>query len=76
MGSRAARDEARAIPREPVQEIGRPHDHIAGGIGSRHHDSVNDKLARAMVTVAPAESAFTRMVIGDVPLDARDADAN
>jgi hypothetical protein len=29
-----------------------------------------------MVTVAPAESAFTRMVIGDVPLDARDADAN
>lgn len=26
--------------------------------------------------MAPAESAFTRMVIGDVPLDARDADAN
>jgi chromate reductase len=49
---------------------------IAVVVGSLRRESFNGKLAAALVKLAPADVAFTRAEIGDLPLYNQDDDAN
>ncbi len=49
---------------------------IAVLVGSLRRDSLNRKLARAVVKLAPAELVFEQVQIGDLPLYDQDDDAN
>lgn len=49
---------------------------IAVVIGSLRRDSVNRKLAGAVMKLAPAEFSFKQLEIGDLPLYNQDDDAN
>ena len=49
---------------------------IAVIVGSLRRDSLNRKLADAIVRLAPAEFEFTQPEIGDLPLYNQDDDAN
>ena len=50
--------------------------HIAVVIGSLRKDSLNRKLANALVKLAPADFSFKQIQIGDLPLYNQDDDAN
>ena len=50
--------------------------HIAVIVGSLRSDSINRKLANALVRLAPAEFSFKQLEIGDLPLYNQDDDAN
>ena len=52
------------------------HFQIALIVGSLRRDSLNQKLANALVKLAPPEFAFTKIAIGDLPLYNQDDDAN
>lgn len=45
-------------------------------VGSLRMDSLNRKLANALVKLAPAKFTFTQLQIGDLPLYNQDDDAN
>ena len=49
---------------------------IAVIVGSLRHDSLNRKLASAVVKLAPAEFSFKQVQISDLPLYNQDDDAN
>ena len=49
---------------------------IAVVVGSLREDSLNRKLASAMVKLAPSEFSFKQLKIGDLPLYNQDDDAN
>ena len=49
---------------------------IAVVVGSLRHDSINRKLANALVRLAPSEFSFQQLEIGDLPLYNEDNDAN
>ena len=49
---------------------------IAVIVGSLRRESLNHKLANAIVKLAPAEFNFTQLSIGDLPLYNQDDDAN
>ena len=49
---------------------------IAVVVGSLRRDSLNRKLADAIVKLAPAEFSFKQVQIGDLPLYNQDDDAN
>ncbi len=49
---------------------------IAVVIGSLRQDSLNRKLADALVRLAPTEFSFKQLTIGDLPLYNQDDDAN
>ncbi len=49
---------------------------IAVVVGSLRRDSINRKLAGALVRMAPPEFAFKQLSIGDLPLYNQDDDAN
>ena len=49
---------------------------IAVVVGSLRKDSINRKLATALVKLAPAEFSFKQIEIGDLPLYNQDDDAN
>jgi len=49
---------------------------IAVVIGSLRRDSINRKLANAIVKLAPADFSFKQLEIGDLPLYNQDDDAN
>ncbi len=49
---------------------------IAVVVGSLRRDSINRKLANAIVKLAPPEFVFTQLEIGDLPLYNQDDDAN
>ena len=49
---------------------------IAVIVGSLRRESLNRKLAEAIVKLAPAEFQFTPLSIGDLPLYNQDDDAN
>jgi chromate reductase len=49
---------------------------IAVFVGSLRHDSINRRLANALVTLAPSEFSFEQIQIGDLPLYNQDDDAN
>jgi chromate reductase len=49
---------------------------IAVIVGSLRRESFNRRLAGAIVTLAPAEFAFTQLEIGDLPLYNQDHDGN
>ncbi|SPE22503.1 NADPH-dependent FMN reductase [Burkholderiales bacterium] len=49
---------------------------IAVIVGSLRRDSFNQKLANALVKLAPAEFSFQQVQIGDLPLYNQDDDAN
>jgi chromate reductase len=49
---------------------------IAVVVGSLRRDSINRKLADAVVKLAPSEFAFQQLQIGDLPLYNQDDDAN
>ena len=49
---------------------------IAVVVGSLRRDSVNRKLAHAIVKLAPPEFVFNQLEIGDLPLYNQDDDAN
>jgi len=49
---------------------------IAVVVGSLRRDSVNRKLANAIVKLAPSEFSFKQVQIGDLPLYNQDDDAN
>jgi chromate reductase len=49
---------------------------IAVVVGSLRQDSLNRKLASAMVKLAPSEFSFQQVKIGDLPLYNQDDDAN
>jgi chromate reductase len=49
---------------------------IAVVIGSLRKDSINRKLANALVKLAPPEFSFKQVEIGDLPLYNQDDDAN
>ena len=49
---------------------------IAVIVGSLRRDSLNRKLADAIVRLAPADFEFTQLEIGDLPLYNQDDDAN
>lgn len=49
---------------------------IAVIVGSLRKDSINRKLANALVKLAPAEFSFKQLKIGDLPLYNQDDDAN
>jgi chromate reductase len=50
--------------------------HIAVVVGSLRKDSLNRKLATAMVKLAPPEFSFKQVDIGDLPLYNQDDDGN
>jgi chromate reductase len=50
--------------------------HIAVVVGSLRRDSLNRKLASAIVKLAPPEFSFEQLQIGDLPLYNQDDDAN
>ena len=50
--------------------------HIAVIVGSLRRDSLNRKLADAVVKLAPPEFSFKQVQIGDLPLYNQDDDAN
>jgi len=52
------------------------HYRIALVIGSLRRESINRKLAGALVKLAPPEFSFTPLEIGDLPLYSEDNDAN
>lgn len=49
---------------------------IAVIVGSLRHDSINRKLAAALVRLGPAEFSFKLLEIGDLPLYNQDNDGN
>lgn len=49
---------------------------IAVIVGSLRRESLNRRLAQAIVKLAPAEFTFTPLTIGDLPLYNQDDDAN
>ena len=49
---------------------------IAVVVGSLRRDSINRKLATALVKLAPSEFSFKQLEIGDLPLYNQDDDAN
>jgi len=49
---------------------------IAVIVGSLRKDSINRKLAHAIVKLAPSEFSFKELQIGDLPLYNQDDDAN
>ncbi len=49
---------------------------IAVVVGSLRHDSINRKLARALVKLAPSDFSFEFLKIDDLPLYNQDEDAN
>ena len=49
---------------------------IAVVVGSLRQDSINRKLATALVKLAPPEFTFTQLEIGDLPPYNQDDDAN
>jgi chromate reductase, NAD(P)H dehydrogenase (quinone) len=49
---------------------------IALVVGSLRRDSINRKLANALVKLAPPEFSFKQLEIGDLPLYNQDDDAN
>jgi chromate reductase len=49
---------------------------IAVVVGSLRHDSINRRLANALVRLAPPEFSFKPLEIGDLPLYNEDDDAN
>jgi chromate reductase len=49
---------------------------IAVVVGSLRQDSLNRKLANAIVRLAPSEFSFQQLTIGDLPLYNQDDDAN
>ncbi len=49
---------------------------IAVVVGSLRHDSINRKLANAIVKLAPPEFSFKQLEIGDLPLYNQDNDSN
>jgi chromate reductase len=49
---------------------------IAVLLGSLRKDSINRKLANALVRLAPSEFSFKQLQIGDLPLYNQDDDAN
>ena len=49
---------------------------IAVIVGSLRRESLNRKLADAIIKLAPAEFKFTTLLIGDLPLYNQDDDAN
>jgi chromate reductase, NAD(P)H dehydrogenase (quinone) len=49
---------------------------IAVVVGSLREDSLNRKLASAMVKLAPSDFSFKQLTIGDLPLYNQDDDAN
>ena len=49
---------------------------IAVVVGSLRHDSINRKLARALVKLAPSDLSFEFLKIDDLPLYNQDDDAN
>jgi len=50
--------------------------HIAVVVGSLRQDSINRKLANALVKLAPSQFSFQQLEIGDLPLYNEDHDAN
>ncbi len=52
------------------------HYRIAVVVGSLRHDSINRKLARALVKLAPSDFSFDFLEIDDLPLYNQDDDAN
>jgi len=50
--------------------------HIAVVVGSLRKDSINRKLANALVKLAPPQFSFQQLEIGDLPLYNQDHDAN
>jgi chromate reductase len=50
--------------------------HIVVVVGSLRRDSLNRKLASAIVKLAPPEFSFEQLQIGDLPLYNQDDDAN
>jgi chromate reductase, NAD(P)H dehydrogenase (quinone) len=50
--------------------------HIAVVVGSLRRDSINRKLANALVKLAPPEFSFKQLEIGDLPLYNEDNDAD
>jgi chromate reductase len=76
---------ARALPRcapgaqserRPFREISMSQYQIAVVVGSLRRDSVNRKLANALIKLAPAEFSFKHMKIDDLPLYNQDDDGN
>jgi chromate reductase len=49
---------------------------IAVIVGSLRKDSINRKLAQALIKLGPSEFSFTQLEIGDLPLYNQDEDAN
>ncbi len=49
---------------------------IAVVVGSLRHDSINRKLARALVKLAPSDFTFEFLKIDDLPLYSQDDDGN
>jgi len=49
---------------------------VAVVIGSLRRESINRKLANALITLAPPEFSFKQLEIGDLPLYNQDDDAN
>jgi chromate reductase len=49
---------------------------IAVIVGSLRKDSINRKLANAIINLAPSEFSFKQLEIGDLPLYNQDDDAN
>src|SRR5476649_2037160 len=50
--------------------------HVAVVVGSLRRDSINRKLANALVKLAPPEFSFKQLEIGDLPLYSEDNDAD
>jgi chromate reductase, NAD(P)H dehydrogenase (quinone) len=49
---------------------------VAVVVGSLRKESINRKLANALITLAPPEFSFKQLEIGDLPLYNQDDDAN
>jgi chromate reductase len=58
------------------KEIVVSHYHIAVVVGSLRRDSINRKLASALVKLAPPDFSFKQLEIGDLPLYNEDNDAH
>ena len=52
------------------------HYRIAVVVGSLRKDSLNRKMANAVVKLAPSDFSFRQVQIGDLPLYNQDDDAN
>jgi chromate reductase len=70
------RETATHIIMKSYKEVVMTKYHIAIIIGSLRKDSINHKLANAMISLAPEEFSFKQLEIGDLPLYNQDDDAN